>query len=145
METPPKPTEINLAQSTQEQAKPKKERTEAQKAATAKALTAMTAARKEKAKKQIETKEKVKQAKKIIEDKIIKEDLGFVTKQDFDIMRKELMELRAMSEAHKIIRETPSTAPKERIVERIIEKAPVSVAPLTKLTGHALLDSIFFK
>lgn len=145
MENPPKPTESNPPQATQDQAKPKKERTEAQKAATAKALAAMTAARKERAKKQIETKEKVKQAKKIVEEKIIKEDLGFVTKQDFDSMRKELMELRAMTEAHKIVKETPAPAPKERIVERIIEKAPTPVAAPTKLTGHALLDSIFFK
>lgn len=129
----------------QEEAKPKKEkkpRSEAQQAATAKALAAMTAKRKENIEKKKEIKEKVKIAKKVVEDKIIKEDLGFVTRTDFDSLRKELAELRAY---HAVAKEVVTAKP-ERIVERIVEKhipTPQASAP-TKLSGHALLDSIFF-
>lgn len=129
-------------------AKEKKPRTEAQQAATAKALAAMTAKRKEQIEKKKEVKEKVKVAKKIVEEKIIKEDLGLVTKQDFDSIRKEIMELRAMQEATKIVKaekeKAPPVKPQERIVERVFERPAVTAPPTpTKLTGHALLDRVF--
>lgn len=128
-------------------AKEKKERSEAQKAATAKALAAMTAARKEKAKRQIEKKEEVKVAKKVIEKKILDENLTFATKKDIESMRKELIELRALHEANKIVKELPVSTPKpqERIVERVIERVPTSHQAPVKLTGHALLDKLFFE
>ena len=145
--TLPKPPSADQPESVPTETKPKKEKkpaTPAQQAAREKGLKAMMEKRKQIAEVAKEKKEKIKVAKKVIEDKIIKEDLGFVTKQDFDSMRKELMELRALTEAHRIVKETPP--PKaERIVERIIEKAPTQVAPPTRLTGHALLDKLFFE
>jgi len=119
----------------------KKERSEAQKAATAKALAAMTAARKEKAKKQLEKKEEVKIAKKVIEKKIVDENISFATKSEMEAMKKELAELRALHTISK--QQEPKKAVPERIVERVIEKPSVP-APPTKLTGHALLDKLFF-
>jgi hypothetical protein len=143
----PKPSVVSEAPVSQEPAKPvkdKKPRTEAQQAATAKALAAMTAKRKEIIEKKKEVKEKVKQAKKVVEDKIIKEDLAFATRTDVDSLRKELAELRAL---HAVAKEREAEKPKpERIVERIVERhAPTPhVAAPQKLSGHALLDSIFF-
>lgn len=120
--------------------KPKKERSEAQKAATAKALAAMTEARKARAVKQNAHKEEVKIAKKVIEKKIVDENLAFATKKEMESMKKELQELRALHEASKIVGQKPA----ERIVERVIEKAPAPSGP-TKLSGHALLDKLFFE
>ena len=65
-------------------------------------------------------------------------------------MRKELMELRAQHEAHKLVaKEKAMEKPvqkAERIVERVIERqAPSIAAPPAKLTGHALLDKLFFE
>ena len=152
METPPKPTETNSAPVNPPESKPvkeKKPRSEAQQAATAKALAAMTAARKERAKKQIEKKEEIKVAKKAVTDKILKEDVGLVTRQDFEhrigSLSKELMELRALHEASKMVKEAPAPPKAERIVERIIEKAPTIAPTPVKLTGHALLDKLFFE
>ena len=125
--------------------KEKKVRSEAQQAATAKALAAMTAARKERQKRQLEKKEEVKIAKKVIEKKIVDENISFASKKDIEAMRKELQELRALHEATKLLKEMPVAAPKqERIVERVIERVPTAPAPPAKLSGHALLDSIFF-
>lgn len=121
--------------------KPKKERSEAQKAATAKALAAMTEARKARAVKQNQRKEEVKVAKKVIEKKIVDENLAFATKKEMESMKKELQELRALHEASKIVGQKPA-AP-ERIVERVIERAPAPSGPV-KLTGTALLDRLFF-
>lgn len=141
----PKPTEPpTLPESipVEKPVKEKKPRTDAQKAATQKALSAMTAARKERAVKQLEKKEEVKVAKKMIEKKIVDENISFATKKDIEAMRKELFDLRAMHEATKLV---PAVAPKqERIVERVIERVPTAVAHPTKLSGNALLDSIFF-
>ena len=150
-----KPTVVSEAQPTQEVVKPvkeKKPRSEAQQAATAKALAAMTARRKEVLEKKKEVKEKVKLAKKVVEDKIIKEDLAFATRNevrsDIDSLRKELAEVRAL---YTVAKEQAASAhaekPKERIVERIIEKQPVAITTTTsaKLTGHALLDKLFFE
>jgi hypothetical protein len=150
METPPKPTESNSTPTTQDAAKPTKEkkpRTEAQVAATQKALAAMTAARKAKAVKQIEKKEEIKKAKKVVEDKILKEDVGLVTRNDFEAMKKELYELKGlMSVKQQAESQRPAPSkPAERIVERVIERVPTPSAQPTKLTGHALLDSLFFK
>ena len=146
MENPPKPTESNPVQETQESAKPKKERTEAQKAATAKALAAMTAARKAKAEKQIAKKEEIKKAKKVVEDKILKEDVGLVTRNDFESLKKELYELRGLysqAQQAKAEKPAPAPAPKERVVERIVERVPERSTTPTRLTGHALLDKVF--
>lgn len=145
----PKPTEaptpsVESAEVVKEKPKKeKKERSEAQKAATAKALAAMTAARAERAKKQIAHKEEVKVAKKVIEKKIIDENIKFATKSEIEAMRKELSDLRALHEANKMV--LTQQKPAERIVERVIEKVPVAPSGPTKLSGHALLDSIFFK
>ena len=148
MENPPKPTENNSLPSSQEPSKPvkeKKPRTEKQQAATAKALAAMTAARKERAVKQIAKKEEIKKVKKIVEDKIIKEDLAFATRNDLDSLRKDLAEIRALYAMTK--EQAANEKPKpERIVERIVERHTPTpqVAVPQKLSGHALLDSIFF-
>jgi len=130
--------------------KEKKPPSEAQKAAREKGLQTMMAKRRELAAKQKEKKEEVKTAKRIVENKILKEDLAFATKQDLEAMRKELMELRAHHEASKIVAKEKAVekpAPKaERIVERVIERqAPTAPAPPVKLTGHALLDKLFFE
>ena len=142
-----KESQVSEVQTPQPDAKPakvKKPRSEAQQAATQKALAAMTAKRKELLEKHKEKKEEVKKAKKIVEDKIIKEDLGFVTKNDFESMKKELFELRGMLSQQ--AKEKPKAAePKERVVERVIERVPTPVQQPQKLTGHALLDSLFFK
>ena len=151
----PKPTEVSQATAPPAETKPTKEkkpRSEAQQAATAKALAAMSAKRKELNEERKEKKEKVKLAKKVIEDKIIKEDIGFVMKNDFEArfgsLQKELAEMKAMYSIaqQKEIKEKPTPAPAkpaERIVERVIERVPTPSAP-TKLTGYALLDKVFF-
>jgi hypothetical protein len=143
----PKPTEAptpetSVVEKVEKVEKPKKERSEAQKAATMKALAAMTAARKERAVKQKEHKEEVKVAKKVIEKKIVDENIKFATKSEIEAMRKELQDLRALHEAAKMVPQKEK--PTERIVERVIERAPVPTAP-AKLTGTALLDAIFFQ
>lgn len=150
METAPlKPEVPDQVETVPTETKPKKEKkpaTPAQQAARDKGLQAMLAKRKEIAAKQIQKKEEVKTAKRIVENKILKEDLAFATKQDFDSLRRELMELRAHHEATKIsAQEKPKAAPPERIVERIVEKhVPTVTAAPSKLTGHALLDRLFF-
>ena len=151
----PKPTEVSQAQSDQPVAKPvkeKKPRSEAQQAATAKALAAMTAKRKQQIEEKKVVKEKVKQAKKVVEDKIIKEDIGFVLKNDLDSrltaltsqFSKELGELKALygQQQSRAKEEKPAKAP-ERVVERVIERVPTPSAAPTKLTGTALLDKVF--
>ena len=141
----PKPTEAPTADAPVVEEKPKKEkkeRTEAQKAATMKALAAMTEARKARAKKQLEHKEEVKVAKKVIEKKIVDENIKFATKSEIESMQKELRELRALHEASKLVGQQKPT---ERIVERVIEKTPSVPAPPPKLSGHALLDKLFFE
>jgi hypothetical protein len=123
--------------------KEKKPRSEAQIAATQKALAAMTAKRKELAVKAKEKKEEVKVAKRVIADKIIKEDLSFATRNEVDSLRKELAELKAL---HTPKSESNQPAKPERIVERIVERhvpTPIT-AQATKLTGNALLDRLFF-
>jgi hypothetical protein len=136
----PTPTEAPIPETP---LKIKKPRSEAQLAATQKALSAMTAARKARAVKQLEHKEEVKVAKKIIEKKIVDGNLKFATKDDIDSMRKELNDLRASHQASTIVKAMPP--PKaERIVERVIERVPTASAPPQKLTGNALLDSLFF-
>lgn len=145
----PKPTLESQAPPPQPEAKPvkeKKPRSEAQQAATAKALAAMTAKRKENIEKKKEVKEKVKMAKKVVEEKILKEDIGFVLKNDFESritsLTKELGELRGLVSV-KQQQEKEKPAPKaERIVERVYEKVPTPTQP-AKLTGHALLDKLF--
>ena len=147
---PPKPPASIEVQSTQEAPKPvkeKKPRTEAQKAATVKALAAMQERRKQINEEHKIKKEEVKKAKKVVEDKILKEDIGFVMKNEYESKQKELMgqitELKAMILANKQVSQTKAVP--ERIVERVVEKhIPTQTAP-QKLSGHALLDSIFFK
>ena len=154
MENQPKPTENNSPQLIQEQTKPvkeKKPRTEAQKQATVKALAAMTAARKARAEKQNEKKEEIKKAKKVVEEKILKEDIGFALKNDVDnkisSLIREVGELRGLLSAkQQAEKEKPAPAIKqERIVERVIEKTPTPIPQPQKLTGHALLDKLFFE
>ena len=146
----PKPILESQAPPAQPEAKPvkeKKPRSEAQQAATAKALAAMTARRKENIEKKKEVKEKIKVAKKVVEEKILKEDLRFASLNDIDSLRKELSELKGMLTAkQQVEKEKPVVAPKpERIVERVIERTPTPVAQPSKLTGHALLDKLFFE
>lgn len=154
MEKQPAVIETNSTQPPQEQVKPAKEkkpRTEAQQAATAKALAAMTAARKERAKQQIEKKEKVKEAVKVVKEKIIKEDIGFVMRNDFESkissLTQEIGELRGLLSASQQ-KQTEKVVPavkQERIVERVIERVPTpQTTQQAKLTGNALLDRLFF-
>ena len=131
-----------------QETKPKKEKkppTEAQQAARQKGLQAMMAKRKELAEKQNEKKEVIKKAKKAVEDKILKEDVGFVMKNDFEALRKELYELKANMRPQVVERviEKQVPAPKqERIVERVIEVPSRSTTP-QRMTGTALLDKVF--
>ncbi len=134
---PPIPTEAKPV-------KEKKVRSEAQQAATQKALSAMTAKRKENIEKKKEVKEHIKTAKKVVEDKIMKEDLRFASMNELDTLRKELGELRGMmTMKQQVAQEKP--VKQERIVERVIERVPTPSAQPSKLTGHALLDTLFFK
>lgn len=137
-------------QSEQVVEKPKKEKkppSEAQQAAREKGLAKMMEKRRELAAKQKEKKEEVKKAKKIVEEKILKEDLRFASLNDIDVLRKELGELKGMlTMKQQMEKEKPVAVPKqERIVERVIERVPTPAAQPTKLTGHALLDSLFFQ
>ena len=145
-ETLPKPPTVPATEETP--AKPKREPTEAQKAARAKGLAAMTAKRKELSKQMADKKDTIKLAKKAVAEKIIKEDLVFATRNDVDSLvgglRKELAELKALHTVKQEQAKEEKAKPTERIVERIIEKTPTAPAPVVKLTGHALLDSIFF-
>lgn len=130
--------------------KPKKEKkppTEAQQAAREKGLQAMMAKRKQLSEQVKEKREKVKVAKKVIEDKIMKEDLKLPSSTDIDFLKKEVAELRGMlTMKQQVEKEKPVVVPKqERIVERVIERVPTPSAQPTKLTGHALLDSLFFQ
>lgn len=133
--------------------KPKKEKkppTEAQQAAREKGLQAMMAKRKQMSEQVKEKREKVKVAKKVVEDKILKEDLGFVSHKDFEekysTLQKEVFELRGLLTAKQQMEKEKPVAPKaERIVERVIERTPTPVAQPSKLTGHALLDKLFFE
>ena len=143
-----KPTEASEAPITQEPSKPpkqKKPRTEAQQAATAKALAVMAQRRKQVNEEKKEKKEKVKIAKKAVEEKILKEDIGFVMKNDFESLKKELYELRGMINTHQSTKPEKPTpvAPKERVVERIVERVPERSTTPSRLTGHALLDKVF--
>lgn len=149
MEEQPKPTEIQSIPISQEEPKPVKEkkvRTEKQQAATAKALAAMTAARKEKAIVQNEKKEEVKQAVKVVKEKILKDKVGFASLTDIDSLKKEIYELKGMLTAkQQMAQEKPAPRPPtERIVERVFERVPTQAAPPAKLSGHALLDKLFF-
>ena len=103
----------------------------------------MTAARKERAEKQKVKKEEIKQAKKVIEDKVIKEDLSFVLKSDFEAIKKELADLKSLH-SQQAAKPAPKPVP-ERIVERVVERVPTQPVQPTKLTGHALLDKLFFE
>lgn len=153
MEEPPKPpksNEVSEPQQSESTAKPvkeKKPRSEKQQAATAKALAAMTAKRRQMNEEHREKKEEVKQAVKVVKEKILKDKVGFASLNDIDMLKKELYELKGMLSAkQQVEKEKPVAAPKqERIVERIVERVPTPSAPATKLSGHALLDSIFFK
>ena len=154
METAPPKNELpEQVVNTPAETKPKKEKkpaTPAQQAARDKGLQAMMAKRRELAEKQKEKKEEVKKAKKVVEDKILKEDLRFASindieslrKNDIDSLKKEVAELRGMLST-KQQQEKEKPAPKaERIVERVYEKVPTPTQP-AKLTGHALLDKLF--
>ena len=129
------------------QEKPKKERkppTEKQLEARSKGLQAMIAKRKEIAETRSKKKEDIKVAKKAVEDKILKEDLAFASRNEVDSLRKELAELKTLYSTVK--QEKTQVAKPERIVERVVERhVPTAVAQPTKLTGHALLDKLFFE
>lgn len=127
--------------------KEKKPPTEKQVAQRQMALKKMQEKRQQLSEERKEKKEKVKIAKKVVEEKILKEDLAFATRNDLDSLRKELAELRALhSVAQQKAAHAPAPAPKERIVERIIEKeAPSRSTTPQRLTGHALLDKLFFE
>ena len=144
---PPKISESSVQQPPPSDAKPvkeKKPRTEAQKQATVKALAAMTAKRKELNEKAKEKKEEVKKAKKIVEEKILKEDLRFASMNDVESLKKEIYELKGLLTA-KQQTEKEKPAPKaERVVERVIERVPTPVVAQQKLTGYELLDKVFF-
>lgn len=137
----PKPQESQEAEPTQATPKSKKPRSEAQQAATVKALAAMRAKRDVLDQEKREKKEVIKKAKKVVEDKILKDDVGFVMKNDFESLKKELYELKGlMSASHKPEKPLPK---QERIVERVIERVPERSTTPTRLTGHALLDKVF--
>ena len=141
----PKPQEAQAPQATPAPTKPKRERSEAQKAATVKALAAMRAKRDQLDQEKREKKEVIKKAKKVVEDKILKDDVGFVMKNDFEALKKELFELKGLYAAtQQQVKEKPAPVqPKERVVERVIERVPERSTTPTRLTGHALLDKVF--
>lgn len=141
------------AQNVEIPAKPVKEKkppTEKQIAQRQNALAKMNEKRKQLYEERKEKKEKVKEAVKVVKEKIIKEDIGFVMRNDFEnkisSLTKEIGELRGLlSASQQKAVEKPVAAPKqERIVERVIERVPTPQTTSAKLTGHALLDKLFF-
>ncbi len=85
-----------------------------------------------------------------MEDKILKEDVGFVMKNDFEsrfsALQKELYELKSSMKpqvVERVIEKHVDSAPKqERVVERVVEVPSRSTTP-QRVTGHALLDKVF--
>ena len=145
---PQEPAEIEI--------KPKKPLSEAQIKARQKGLAAMREKRKEIDETKKVKKEKIKIAKKAVEEKILKDDVGlfdYETKmKSYDdkvsnLMR-EVGELRglltAREESKKVIE--PKQEKQEKIVERVVERHIPVHAPTApqKLTGYELLDRVFF-
>jgi hypothetical protein len=136
--------------------KPKKERTPAQKAATAKALDILKAKREAQRKAQeeevaevqeekkaevIKAKTEKQKAKKLVATLSRADDVPYITRNDFDAFKNDIM-------SH--LKPTQPVAPVvERVVEKPIEKTIIKEVHIPKevvkvLSGNELLDRIFF-
>ena len=130
------PIEVQPVESTPKPMKEKKPPSEAQIRQRQMALAKMTERRKQIADERKEKKEVIKKAKKVVEDKILKEDVGFVMRSDFDAMRngfmKEIGELRALYGQQ--AQAQPPAKPKEEKPAKVPERIVEQVA----LTNHLL-------
>lgn len=140
-------------------AKPKKERSPAQKEATAKALTILRAKREAQKKQQeeevagieedkkeavITAKKEQQKAKKLVNTlkAVPPEQSPFITASDFEKFKSEV--LSSLKPVEKPI-ERIIEKPVERIVERPVEKTVVKEVPINRIvSGNELLDRIFF-
>ena len=136
--------------------KPKKERSPAQQAATAKALDILRAKRdaqkkaqeeevagldEEKKTEAIKTKTERHKAKKIISTLSRSDEVPYITKSDFESFKNEFMTLHKpapVPQAPVIVAPPPPP-----VVERVVEK-PIVKETVRILSGNELLDRIFF-
>ena len=135
--------------------KPKKERSPAQQAATAKALDILRAKRdaqkkaqeeevagldEEKKAEAIKTKTERHKAKKIINTLSRSDEVPYITKSDFESFKNEFMTLHKPAP----VPQAPVVvAPPPPVVERVVEK-PIVKETVRILSGNELLDRIFF-
>ena len=135
--------------------KPKKERSPAQKAATAKALEILKAKREanrkaqeeevaeiqeEKKEEVIKAKTEKQKAKKIINTLSRADDVPYITKTDFEAFKNDIL-------TNLKPKEVAAPAVVEKVIEKPIEKTIIREVPkevVKVLSGNELLDRIFF-
>jgi hypothetical protein len=133
--------------------KPKKERSEKQKAATAKALDILRAKREAQRKTQeeevaevqeekkaevIKAKTEKQKAKKLVNTLARAEEVPYITRNDFDTFKNDILsQIKPLSETKK----EPTIV--EKIVEKPVEKTIVRES-VRVVSGNELLDRIFF-
>lgn len=143
--TAPAPAPAPLALEVTLPPKVKKPRSVKQQEATARALAVLSERREKKKAEMVAVSETKEIAKEVIK-KQKKENVEFVTKSDLEgfmatIESKMNSRAAAAPVAAPVAKVLP-TAPSQ--VAKVIQKAPTVAAPVAKLTGHALLDSLFF-
>lgn len=127
--------------------KVKKPRSVKQQEATARALAVLSERREKKKAEAVAVSETKEIAKEVIKkQKRADPTIEFVTKSDLEgfmatIESKMNSRAAAAPVAAPVAKVLP-TAPSQ--VAKVIQKAPTVAAPVAKLTGHALLDSLFF-
>ena len=127
--------------------KVKKPRSVKQQEATAKALAILSERREKKRAEAVAVSETKEIAKEVIKkQKKSDPSIEFVTKSDLEgfmsVIEAKMNSRAAAAPAATPVAKVLPTAPSQ--VAKVIQKAPTPIAPVTKLTGHALLDSLFF-
>jgi hypothetical protein len=126
--------------------KVKKPRSVAQREATAKALAILSERREKKKAEMVAVSETKEIAKEVIKkQKKSDPSVEFVTKSDLEgfmsVIEAKMNSKAAAAPAAPVTKVLP-TAPSQ-VVKPLLQRAPTPIAPV-KLTGHALLDSLFF-
>ena len=143
--------------------KPKKERSPAQKEATAKALGILKAKREAQRKQQeeevagveedkkeavLKAKKEQQKAKKIVSAlrTVPPEQSPYITATDFEKFKSEVLtSLKPINEVKEKVVEKVIEKPVEKIIERPVEKTIVKEVPVNRvISGNELLDRIFF-